>query len=68
MLDPATGQLLNECNGPTADGRCPVADGPPYICAGLHLVGVGGAPTQDVALTVVSMEPGRCPLVSGESQ
>jgi hypothetical protein len=67
MLDPATGQLLDECNGPTGDGRCPVADEPPYICAGLHLVGVVGAPSQDVSLTVVRMEPGRCPLVSGKS-
>lgn len=68
MLDPATGQLLNECNGPTADGRCPVADRPPYICAGLRLIGVGGALSQEVWLTVVRMESGRCPLVSGKSQ
>ena len=62
MLDPATDQVLDECSGPTPDGRCPVADSPPYICAGLHLVGVGGTPGQDVSLTVVKMEPGRCPL------
>lgn len=59
MLDPATDQLLDECSGPTADGRSPVADSPPYICAGLHLVIVGGALGQDVSFTAFNMEPGH---------
>lgn len=62
MLDPATDQVLDECVGPTVDGRCPVADTPPYICAGLHLVGVGGETAHALSLTVTKMEPGRCPL------
>jgi phosphomannomutase len=37
-LDPATDDVLSVCSGPAADGRCPVADAPPYVCAGLHLV------------------------------
>ena len=44
------------------DGRCPVNDEPPYICAGLHVIGVGGPPGPEVSLTVTNMEPGRCPL------
>jgi hypothetical protein len=63
MLDPTTDQILSECNGPTATGRCPAGDSPPYVCAGLHLVGVGGArPDQDVSFTVTKMQPGRCPI------
>src|ERR1700721_2996123 len=46
MLDPTTDQILAECNGPTATGRCPAGDSPPYVCAGLHLVGVGARPAQ----------------------
>lgn len=61
MLDPATDQVLDECDGPTVDGRCPVAHSPPYICAGLHLVSAEEA-GPEVSLTVTSMEPGRCPL------
>jgi len=62
MLDPATDEVLAECSGPDADGRCPVSDRPPYLCAGLHLVGSVGTPAHEVSLTVTSMEPGRCPL------
>jgi hypothetical protein len=62
MLDPATDQVLDECDGPTVDGRCPVAESPPYICAGLHLVSVGEEAGLGVSLTVTRMEPGRCPL------
>lgn len=62
MLDPTTEQVLAECNGASVDGRCPVSDAPPYICAGLHLVSQGDDPGQDVSLTVTRMEPGRCPL------
>ncbi len=62
MLDPSTDQILAECKGPTADGRCPAADKPPYICAGLHLVSKGEGSEDDISLTVRTMEPGRCPL------
>jgi hypothetical protein len=27
MLDPTTDQVLAECDGPDASGRCPMADG-----------------------------------------
>jgi hypothetical protein len=62
MIDPTTDQVLAQCNGPAASGACPVADHPPYICAGLHLVGVGPGPAQHGPFTVTSMEPGRCPI------
>jgi len=62
MLDPATDQIVSVCGGPTEDGRCPQADTPPYVCAGLHLVGAQGTPEQSVSLTVTEMLPGRCPL------
>lgn len=62
MLDPTTDQILSECSGPTATGRCPAVDSPPYVCAGLHLVGVGERPDQNVSFTVTKMEPGRCPI------
>lgn len=63
MLDPSTDQLLEQCGGPTSDGRCPVSDKPPYICAGLHLIGVGGLSGNEISLIVTKMEPGRCPLM-----
>ncbi len=62
MLDPATDDVLAECSGPTVDGRCPVSDAPPYMCAGLHLVGTPGTGGRGVSLTVTTMQPGRCPL------
>jgi hypothetical protein len=61
MLDPTTDQVLAECDGPDAGGRCPLADHPPYVCAGLHLVGDGGD-SGHVSLTVTKMEAGRCPI------
>jgi hypothetical protein len=63
MLDPTTDQVLAQCNGPAASGACPVADRPPYTCAGLHLLGIGQGPVEDGSFTVTRMEPGRCPLV-----
>jgi hypothetical protein len=66
MLDPATDEVLAECSGPSTDGRCPVSDTPPYLCAGLRLVGTTGADEHSVSLTVTSMEPGRCPLASAQ--
>ncbi len=64
MLDPATDDVLAECSGPDAEGRCPVNDRPPYLCAGLHLVGRLGGSGSEVSLTVTAMEPGRCPLAA----
>ena len=64
MLDPATDEVLAECSGPTLDGACPVSDTPPYLCAGLHLVGTPGSDGPGVSLTVTRMEPGRCPLAA----
>ncbi len=61
MLDPTTDQLLAECTGPDAGGRCPMSDRPPYICAGLHVVSVG-ADSGHESFTVVKMQPGRCPM------
>ena len=68
MLDPATDEILAECSGPSADGACPVSDTPPYLCAGLHLVGRSGADFKGVSLTVTSMQPGRCPLAAAVAQ
>jgi hypothetical protein len=68
MLDPATDEILAECSGPSADGACPVSDTPPYLCAGLHLVGKSGADGKGVSLTVTSMQPGRCPLAAAVAQ
>lgn len=62
MLDPATDDVLSVCTGPAADGRCPVADEPPYVCAGLHLVDAA-TPGEERWLSGVELEPGRCPLV-----
>jgi hypothetical protein len=62
MLDPATDDILSVCAGPSEDDKCPVADAPPYICQGLHLVGVRGAQAERVSFTVKEMIPGRCPL------
>jgi hypothetical protein len=66
MLDPSTDQVLEECSGPTSEGRCPVSDEPPYMCAGLHVIGVGDPPGPEVSFTVTNMEPGRCPLTAAQ--
>jgi hypothetical protein len=62
MLDPTTDQVLAECDGPDASGRCPMVDRPPYICAGLRLVGTGDD-SEHLSFTVSKMQPGRCPIV-----
>jgi hypothetical protein len=63
MLDPTTDQVLAECDGPDVRGRCPMADRPPYICAGLHLIGIGDGSGHG-EFTVTKMEPGRCPIAA----
>ena len=64
MLDPATDAILSLCAGPTDDGKCPLADTPPYVCQGLHLIGVGSTSQKHNSYTVGEMVPGRCPLSS----
>lgn len=61
MLDPTTDQVLAECHGPDAGGQCPMADRPPYVCAGLHVIGSGDDSGYG-SFTVTTMEPGRCPI------
>lgn len=61
MLDPTTDQVLAECTGPDASGRCPIAEHPPYICAGLHVIAIGDDSWHG-SLTVTKMEPGHCPV------
>jgi hypothetical protein len=63
MLDPTTDQVLAECHGPDASGRCPMADRPPYLCAGLHLISTGGG-SRSGSFMVTKMEPGRCPIAA----
>lgn len=64
MLDPATDEVLSLCAGADEGGKCPVADTPPYLCQGLHLVGVDGTQERRINLTVEQMFPGRCPLAA----
>jgi hypothetical protein len=61
MLDPTTDQVLAECDGP--DANRPVPDGrpPPYLCAGLHLIGTGDGSGHG-SFMVTKTEPGRCPI------
>jgi hypothetical protein len=35
---------------------------PPYVCAGLHVIGSGGGDSGHGSFTVTKMEPGRCPI------
>ncbi len=65
MLDPTTDQVLAECHGPDASGRCPMGDRPPYICAGLHVIASGDNSGYG-SFTVTKMEPGRCPVAVNE--
>lgn len=62
MLDPVTDEVLAECAGPDADGRCPVSDRPPYVCAGLRLVAREEGAGNGATFTVTEMQPGRCPV------
>ena len=68
MLDPATDDIISLCSGAADDGKCPLADAPPYLCQGLRLVGVRGASQQRSSLTVGVTVPGRCPLVSTDEE
>jgi hypothetical protein len=60
MVDPATDQVLAECAGPDASGRCRLADTPPYACAGLRLINLEDEAEQ-ASFIVGTMEAGRCP-------
>jgi hypothetical protein len=68
MLDPATDDVLSLCSGWADDGRCRLADAPPYLCEGLRLVGVGGASHRRSSRTVGETVPGRCPLASMDEE
>lgn len=68
MLDPATDDILSLCSGPADDGACPLAEAPPYVCQGLHLVGGRDTPRQDHWFTVAEMVPGRCPLAGSTNR
>jgi hypothetical protein len=60
MVDPATDQVLAECAGPDASGRCRLAEAPPYTCAGLRLVNLEDE-ADHASFIVSTMEAGRCP-------
>ncbi len=62
MIDPATDEVLAECAGPDADGRCPLSDRPPYVCAGLRLVTREPGAEDGATFLVTDMRPGRCPV------
>jgi hypothetical protein len=62
MLDPVTEEVLAECAGPDADGRCPFSDRPPYVCAGLKLVAREEGAGNGATFQVTDMQPGRCPV------
>lgn len=63
MVDPATDQVLWVCSGATADGRCPVADKPPYVCEGLRLVAAAGTHHDGHSKVVEHAVAGRCPAL-----
>lgn len=62
MVDPGTDQVLWACSGPTVEGRCPVAEQPPYVCQGLRLVPAQVADQDGQSFIVERTVPGRCPL------
>ena len=61
MVDPATDQVLWVCSGPTAEGHCPVAEAPPYVCQGLRLVAASGTRHDGTSLNVDKTVAGHCP-------
>lgn len=61
MTDPVTDQVLWVCSGAAADGRCPLADQPPYVCQGLRVVATHGTGHDGAAFTVDETVPGCCP-------
>jgi hypothetical protein len=63
MVDPATDQVLWVCSGATAEGRCPVAEKPPYVCEGLRLVAAGGTRHDGQSKVVEHAVAGRCPAL-----
>ena len=61
MVDPATDQVLWVCSGATAEGNCPHAETPPYVCQGLRLTATHGTRRDGTSFTVDKTVPGRCP-------
>ena len=61
MTDPVTDELLWVCSGADADGGCPLAVKPPYVCQGLRVVATHGTRHDGITFIVGEMVPGRCP-------
>lgn len=59
-VDPVTDQVLWVCSGPTVEGKCPIADEPPYACQGLRLVAAAGTDRNGESLLVETQRPGHC--------
>lgn len=62
-VDPVTDQVLWVCSGPNAEGHCPVAEEPPYVCQGLKLVAAEGTKRDGASFVVQRTAKGRCPVV-----
>jgi hypothetical protein len=60
-VDPVTNEVLWVCSGANAQGHCPLAEKPPYVCQGLRLVAAGGTDRDGEWLYIDKPEPGRCP-------
>jgi hypothetical protein len=61
MTDPVTDEVLWVCSGAAADGQCPHAVTPPYVCQGLRVVATHGTRHDGAWFIVSEMRPGRCP-------
>jgi hypothetical protein len=64
LVDPATDQILWVCSGATAQGACPTAEEPPYVCQGLKVVAAAGTSQDGRNLLVENMVPGHCPALA----
>lgn len=62
-VDPVTDQVLWVCSGATAEGRCPVAEQPPYVCQGLRLVAAAGSDHVGESMLVEKPRPNHCPAL-----
>jgi hypothetical protein len=61
MVDPATDQVLFVCSGANAEGHCPIAEKPPYVCQGLRLVAASGTHHDGASMVVEHTAAGQCP-------
>jgi hypothetical protein len=63
IVDPATGEHVDECSGATAYGVCPRgAEGRPLPCAGRRVIPGEGTGAQGWILTVARDATEACPL------